>query len=133
MPRKQKEEEQPKIEMRQYTDAELQKFHGLVQKYYYDHTLEHGVDRGQVIRVLDKRKLMVAYGATNEQGAISKDELGVPPSRYHQFENLFEQWQSWKVKTGLDRHWVDQKKLQQLDELAQQMTVDPTDETPFDD
>jgi hypothetical protein len=129
---KKEKDEKPKVEMKQYTDAELQKFHGLVQKYYYDYTLETGKDAGQVIRMLDKKKLMVAYGAINERGAVSKMDLEVPPSRLVQFENIYEQWQYWKVKTGLEPNLGERKKLEQLDEVAQQMTVDPgPEEIPF--
>ena len=101
MAKKEVAEEKPKIEMRHYSDDELSKFNGLVQKYYYDHTIEHGSDKGQVIRVLNKQKLMQAYGAVNERGAVILVSDGFDdyekPTRLAQFENLYEQWQWLKV------------------------------------
>ena len=136
MRKKQETETKPKVEMRHYTDAELQKFHDMVQKYYYDYTVETGKDKGEVIRVLDKKKLMISYGVVAPSGAVlwDVDDFGdiKQPTRYAQFENLYEQWQYWKVRTGLDKYSGEYKKLEQLDEIAQQMTVDPeSDEIPF--
>ena len=121
------------IEYRKYTDTELQDFHNKVQKYYFDYTLQNGKDVGEVIRVLDRERLMVAFGARTSSGAIVVDEVSLPPNRLQQFDNCFRQWQDWKVRTGLDKGSWGHKNLQSLDEMAKQMTVPRIPDTiPFD-
>ena len=126
--KQQEQKERQKIELRHYTDSELQKFHTLVQKYYSNYTM---VD-GEVIRVLDRRKLMISYGAINEKGAVLIDEVEMPPNRLQQFDNVLEQWQYWKIRTGLDEGSWNHNKLKSLDKVAQEMTVETSvEEIPF--
>jgi hypothetical protein len=116
-----KEEEKFEIPVREYTDAELEKFHGLVQKYYRDHTFADG----ETSKVLDQKRLIVAYGAMSKYG-------GVILGRYTQFENVYGQWQDWKKRTGLDTLSWQHKNLESLDKVAQTMTVEPAvEEIPF--
>ena len=128
---------EPKAD-RKYTKEELQQFHDLTQKYYFDYVLVHGKNAGETIRVLDKEKLMVAYGAITAGGEIilteivCKDKSGAiksykKPTRLAEFDNLFNQWQWWKVNSGADKVWGS-KKYEQLDEIAEQMTMPHTEE-----
>ena len=119
----------PKLELRHYQDYELKNFHDKIQKYYYDYFLEISEDKGEVIRVLDKKKLMIDFGALGKDGGVIIDEVEVDkPPRIHQFDNLYEQWQNWKIRTGLDKGSWGYKNLESLDKLAEQMTVEPARE-----
>lgn len=122
-----KKEEKPAVKMRVYTPEELKKFDGLVQKYYYDHTLKSG----EIIKVLNRKKLMVAYGAINEEGAVlvgdGFGDIGQPPFRIHEFENLYDQWQRWKGKIN----YGEEKKLEDLDKLAESMKAPEVVEMEF--
>jgi hypothetical protein len=116
-----KEEEKFEIPVREYSDMELGKFHEMVQKYYYTHTFNNG----ETLRVLNQFKLRIAYGAISRYG-------GVILGRYPQFENIYEKWQYWKIRTGLDEGSWNHNKLQSLDKVAQEMTVEPSiEEIPF--
>ena len=122
------EREKMEIKYRNYSDAELKNFHEKVQKFYFDYTLV----TGEVIRVIDKKKLMIAFGALTPSGATIVDEVSLPPNRLQQFDNLYEQWQKWKARVGMDKGSYQFKNLQQLDKIAEQMTVEPTpEEIPF--
>jgi hypothetical protein len=128
-----------KIEFKNYSHAQLQDFHNKIQRFYFDQTLPNG----ETIRVLDRQKLMVAFGAISQRGAIilknvrrhdsTNAILGYDrPNRLEEFENIFKQWQEWKVFTGLDKGSAQFKKLEQLDQVAAQMTVAPgPEEIPF--
>jgi hypothetical protein len=117
-----KEEEKFEIPVREYSDNELRKFHDLAQKYYQDVLLQA---TGETIRALNQKAIMIAYGALSARG-------GVIPGRYTQFENLYEQWQAWKIRTGLDKGVARfSDKDRQLDAMAQEKTLDPIDEIPF--
>lgn len=120
--------DKPIVVKRKYSDAELNKFNGLVQKYYEDYTLTTGKDEGQIMRVLNKEKLMIAYGAINKDRAVLIDEVSFPPNRFQQFENLYEQWQWWKQRMG----YGEIKKLESFEKVAEQMTIEPQgDQIPF--
>lgn len=126
--RKDEKREYQEIKYRVYTDAELKDFHEKVQKFYFNYTIQNG----KVIRVMDKKKLMIAFGALSKSGAVITDEVSLPPNRLQQFENIYEQWQYWKAKVGLDKGSWNFKKLEQLDKMAEQMTIEPApEEIPF--
>lgn len=93
------------IEKRIYTEEELKKFDGLMQKYFENKTLSNG----EVVRVLNHKKLAIAYGALSKGGGViltgivrkyGSIESYTRPTRYEQFENLMEQHDFWK--SGLD-------------------------------
>ena len=124
---KDKEIEREPIEYRKYDDFELNHFNELVQKYYYDYTIETGPEKGQTIKILNKDKLMTDYGAINKIGAVIlegvyEDKFNhisfyKQPTRIQQLENLYDQWQQWKDRMG----YGEKKKLEQLDEIASQI------------
>jgi hypothetical protein len=105
--------------VRKYTDAELSRFHGLVQRFYKDYTC----DNGGVIRVLDRVALGVAFGALSKDGAVLWDAVEDRVVRYPEFENILDQWQSYKMRIGLDTGSRNYQKLQALDKMAEQMNV----------
>jgi hypothetical protein len=124
MGKRQEETTKPQIVMRRYSDEELQKFHDKIQKYYEDYT-----DRkNQTFKVLNKKKLMIAFEALTPSGAVAYDEVEDRATRYLDFENIFEQWQSWKWRTGLDTRSGGHEKLEQLDKIAEEMRVEPVPE-----
>ena len=95
----------PVIEKRIYTEEELKKFDGMIQKYFEDQTLSNG----EVVRVLNYKKLAIAYGALSKDGGViitgivrkyGSIESYTRPTRYEQFENLMAQHDYWK--SGLD-------------------------------
>jgi hypothetical protein len=117
MPKISKEKEEKFVrQMRQYTDADLSKFHGLVQKYYEDYTC----DNGDKIRVLNRVKLGVAFGALSPEGAVLYDPVEDRVVRYPEFENILEQWGNWKLRMGFDPRSHNYQKVQQLEAMAEQ-------------
>jgi hypothetical protein len=118
-------ENKPVVVMRRYSDEELQRFHDKVQKYYEDYT-----DRkGETFKVLNKKRLMIAFEALTPSGAVAYDEVEDRATRYQEFENIYEQWQAWKWRTGLDTRSGGHEKLEQLDKIAEEMTVEPVPES----
>jgi hypothetical protein len=126
------------IVYRDYSHTELQDFHNKVQPFYFDHT----TIMGEKLRVIDMHKLKVAFGAITPKGKIilkgiiKRDDGSIKsfnrPTRLEEFENIWKQYQNWKVDTGLDKGSAGFKKLQQLDEIAGQMKVEPApEEIPF--
>ena len=106
--------EKREVNYRIYSDSELRNFHDKVQKYYSDYTLA----TGEVIQVIDKKKLMVDFGATTPWGATIVDEVSLPPNRLQHFENVYEQWQKWKARVGIDKGSYQFKNLQGLAKMA---------------
>lgn len=103
---------------RVYTELELQDFDNKVQRFYEDYTIQNGKNRGEVIRVLNQKKLGIAFGALDKRGAVIVDEVyGV---RLHVLENLLEQWGKWKGK----KQWVEKKRIEGLQEVADGMKID---------
>ena len=117
--------EKPHRVMRTYRDEELRKFHDLVQKYYFDYVIKNGRSAGVSFKMLDRKKLMIAFGALTPSGAVAYDEVEDRATRYQEFENVFEQWASWNVRTGLDKGFAERAKLKQLDQIAQEKTIEP--------
>jgi hypothetical protein len=122
-----------------YTEVELKHFHELIQKYYEEYTLETGKDKGKKIRWLNYQKLSIAFGAVDKRGGVivknyseESDGRGGTkysydmPTRQQQFENLMDQYYLWKGK----KEWVEQKKLEGLQEVAETMSIkiDPAEE-----
>ncbi len=134
MPKIQKEIMQiPARIKRKYSDQELSKFNDMIQKFYCDHELQAGPQKGEIVRVLDKYKLAVAYGAM-----VVKDSFGCPvyriigdevegTQRWDQFENLMDQWSWWKAKNV----YGEEKRIEELDQIAEQMTISSPDDLLF--
>lgn len=121
--------------MRQYSPAELRDFHEKVQKYYFNHT----ISGGEVIRVLNRKRLLIAFGSTGPKGGIilhgvtRNDRTGSisgysRPTRMEAFENLWKQYAEWKVKEGIDKGSSVFKKNLQLEKLAESMGVEYPEE-----
>lgn len=107
--------EKPKA--RVYTKDELERFDKSIQRFYEDYTIETGVEKGKIVKVLNYPKLSTAFGATSERGAVI---LGDNPIRQEVLENLMNQHGWWK--NGKD--WAENKRLEELNEMAKEISED---------
>lgn len=132
--------EKPKLRI--YSKVELKNFGELIQPYYEDYVLQTGPDKGKIIKWLNHPKLSRAFGATNEKDAVVLTGFGSEtdskgsttywydkPTRQEQLENLLEQYYSWR--DGQD--WANNKKLEQLDEIARSLPEEKTISTADDE
>lgn len=83
--------------MRVYTSEELKKFKELIEKFKEEKTLSNG----EVVKIYNQNKIMVAYGAAKEHvRTFTRDngetyevrEYPIYPVRYREFENLWGQF-----------------------------------------
>lgn len=101
--------EKPKARI--YTKEELETFDKQLLRFWEDYTIETGKEKGKVIKVLNYKKLKIAYGATDTKG-------GVIPERQAMYENLMDQWGWWKG--GQD--WAQKKRLENYDQMAKEIS-----------
>ena len=113
------------VAYRKYSETELADFDSKLQKYYSDYLASDG----KTYRILDKKGLSFAFGATNKDGDIILDDFSVPPNRQEQLDNLLNQHNWWRNKGK----WIENKKLEGLEKVAQNMQVDTSWEKSLED
>jgi hypothetical protein len=126
------------IQYRKYSDMDLKSWHEKIQRFY-----EEAEDINGKYKFFNKQKLLIAYGAIGPSGGvvltnILRDEkIGNVikydrPTRQEQFDNLWEQYENWKYRNGLIKQTAPAQKVEALEEMAAQMTVEPSpEEIPF--
>lgn len=94
---KKQQEEVVEVRMRVYTPEELKKFGELIEKFKEEKTLS----TGEVVKIYNYNRIMVAYGAAKEYVRTYTRDNGetyevktynVWPPRYIEFENLWRQF-----------------------------------------
>jgi len=112
-----KEFDAPRI----YTDTELRDFHQKIQKFWDEPREVNGEAFGKRINGVARRfrhyDLHVAYGAAKKVRHGQHDVYLYIPDRYHQFENLWQQYEDWRKK----QEWIENKNLEALDNIAEEI------------
>lgn len=104
------------IAYRKYSDTELADFDKKTKRFFSDYLASDG----KTYRILDRVGLSCAFGATDKNGAVILDDFSVSPNRLEQLDNLLNQWSFWRGK----EKWIENKKMEGLEKVAQNMTVD---------
>lgn len=112
-PEDKKEDVFEKLSPRIYTPEEISRFSKNIEKFYEDYTIENGKDHGKVIRVLNRNRLWMAYGAADRKGAVH-------PNRQEQLENLLNQYYDWKSK----KEFAEKKQNEEWENVAKEIAVD---------
>lgn len=120
-----------RIEYKTYTDIQLKDFHNKIQRFYEDYTDSFS---GKTFKVLQKDKLLKAFGAIGPTGGIvlsniTRHKSGSiasydRPTRMEQFDNLWKQYEDWKWKNGLVKESPVFKRTEALEKMAEQMKVE---------
>lgn len=121
---KEKEKTIRMIEKRVYTEAELKDFHNKIQKFYEEDSLTNG----EIIRVLNRKKLLQAFGAIGPTGGIIltnivRNKYGSiesydKPTRQETFDNLWDQYIWWKGGLDWKKEMYNKKQEEHYEKLA---------------
>lgn len=128
-----------RVNMRTYSEAELRDFEKKIQRFFKDYQMKNvGTE---LLSVLDREALSVAFGATDKFGRVilknfksETDSRGETtffydqPSRQEQLDNILNQLSVLKSKDK----WVEGKKIEGLESIANNMTVDTSWEKEFE-